>query len=100
MKIIVNYEKFEEVAKKLDSYNSSQKAQMSMATTKIKNLNTSWKGVDYVKFVSAWAALNEKKSATKGLHDSIEAYANILRTVANEYKTAQQTALEYANKLK
>lgn len=99
VKIIVDYSKFSKVAASLEQYTDFQKTHMAKATTQVQLLNKTWKGADYDAYASAWSTLEQNDSVTKAFEKSLDNYAKVLKATANEYKKAQQKALDLANKI-
>ena len=99
VKISVDYSKFTKVANSLEQYTFAQNQQMSKATMQVQQLNQSWKGADYNAFKTAWVSIEQNDSVTKAFEKSLTNYASVLKATANEYKTAQQTAIDLANKI-
>lgn len=98
-KIKVNHSQFDKAAQAIDTYTGKMKTQMNSADQNMKNMFSSWNGVDATSFKTKWDTVNDTDSTYGRMKKSLESYSKFLRTAGNKYKKAQADAINRANKL-
>lgn len=98
-KIKVNHSQFDKTAQSIDDYVSKMTKQMNSANNAMKDMFSSWKGVDATAYKTKWDTVNDTDSTYYKMKKSLSSYSKYLRSAGNKYKTAQANAINRANKL-
>ena len=98
-KIRVDHSRLNAVADVFEDDAKGIKSQMARAQLSVMQMAMGWQGKDASKFLKKWETNYDADSAFKLTVDQMEAYARYLRYAAKQYKDAQTTALNTANKL-
>lgn len=98
-KLTVNHSTFRTTATQIESYIRQTKNNMQQIDQTVNGLGTSWQGADYQKVNSEWDAINGNHSTTDKMLDSLQNYADALKSAGEKYKAAQSRAINRAKLL-
>lgn len=97
--IKVDHSKFEETAVAIEDYLKQQDSYMGKADMQIQILLANFQGEDANALKAKWDAVSEEGSITSKMKNSLQNYATSLRYAAKQYKDAQASAINEANRL-
>lgn len=98
-KIKVNHSQLNKTAQTIDDYVSKMTKQMNSANNEMKDLFSSWKGIDASAYKTKWNTVNDSDSTYYNMKKSLSSYSKYLKYAGEKYKTAQADAINRANKL-
>lgn len=97
--IKVDHKKFEQAAGAIEAYVSKHKSNMNAIENAVNSLGTCWHGADYAQFQREWQEIKGTGSTSDKMIRSLEQYADFLRFAANKYRSAQENAVNRADRL-
>lgn len=98
--IDVDHQLLTEVASAIDTYCTTQDAEMKRADEDIKSmLSGGWTGSDAQAFGSSWERVDAEDSTTVKFRASLQQLGEAFIASAKEYRTAQEDAYNAANRL-
>lgn len=98
--IQVNHQALRNTAQAIDDYCDTLDKEMKQAdSTVMTMLVTDWVGRDASDFRSKWEDVDNNDSVVKKFRSSLRSYSKALRSSANAYQDAQETAYNLASLL-
>lgn len=97
--IHVDHSKFDEVSNKIETYIQNQNNYMNSAKEQMSTLFESWKGTDADALREKWGNIDSAESTTIKMKKSLESYSLALKEASSQYKNAQASAVNEANRL-
>lgn len=97
--IKVDYKKFEQAAKAIDTYVTRHKSNMGKIEQEMIGLSADWQGPDYTAVKKEWDEMNSTDSTSAKMLKALENYADYLRAAEKAYKEAQSRAINRADSL-
>jgi hypothetical protein len=98
--IEVNHKVLREVAAAVTAYCSAQDREMRTADADVKGmLFSDWLGLDAQTFGHKWEGVDDSGSTSVKFRESLKAFGESLTACANAYQTAQEDAVNEANRL-
>lgn len=95
--IEVNHQVLRTVATAIEDYCDVQEREMKLVDADVKQmLRSDWIGPDAMEFGSKWEGVDAKASVSKKFSESLRSYSNALKSSANAYQEAQETAYNLA----
>lgn len=99
-KIEVNHQTLRAMAAAIEEYCDTQDREMAKVDESVKNmLRADWIGPDALEFGGSWEGVDAKDSVAIKFRDSLQAYADALRSCANAYQDAQESVYNLASLL-
>lgn len=95
----VDYGQIENAVSVIETYITKHKNNMGKMNQSVTALGASWQCNDYSQLKSEWNQINSKDSTSGKMLQELDEYADFLRFAANKYKSAQNNAINRANRL-
>ena len=97
--INVTPQKLEQTADVINGYVDTHKKKMNEASSAMSKLGTTWEGEDFKATQQKWSEITADDSTISQAATSLQNYADYLRFAAQQYKSAQQKAVDRAYRL-
>lgn len=99
MKLLVDLEKLDSTAKKIDNAIVEQKKTFNRLKTKINSEFMDWDGKDAKLFKNKWENLMDDDSEFKKQQKMLQSYSNYLKKCRSEYSKVKENAISKAKKV-
>lgn len=97
--IKVNYGEIYRAVAIIEDYIEEHRKEMQKADVEVQNISAGWDGEDARQFKSQWEKIMEEDSVSMKMRKAFGDYANSLRLSMDEYKAAQQRAIDRSNSI-